>query len=659
MKKPVVAEDVSKLVSLTHPVYSPDGKKAVYTKVKVNEQQDDYNIQLWVRDEEAEETHQWTFDDGKHHQPVWSNDSKQLAFVIQKPKGVPQLAIIQSQGGGFKTLTNIPYGVSSPIFSPDGHFIYASVSLKKTESIHDEKKQERDDFAPAIYDELTYKADGKGFLEGRLTQIVKVNVSSGEVELVTNQQDQINHLNHTISPCGKWLAYIQTNTQTPYISDVCLLSLEDGTTNTITQSTGAYSTVSFSPNGEKLVYIGHEREFQNATLPTLWLYDLKEEKIFHLSEMLDMYVGSCMAGDSVIGDVPQQPQWTKDSQGFYALVSDQGSTGIYYFSIDGLAYPVRMEAEHITNFSLHPNESKCLISRLSPVSPSELYELTLGESTLKQLTFVHEDYVNEHALSLPEPISFQSKEGDSVHGWLMKPSQMEEGKKYPLILEVHGGPHVMYGHTYFHEFQMLASEGYAVVYVNPHGSHGYGQMFTDRVRGSYGDVDYEDVMGAVDHVLATYDFLDETRLGVTGGSYGGFMTNWIVGQTDRFQAAVTQRSISNWISFYGISDIGYYFTRWQMDGDIYDSVDKLWDRSPLKYVKQVNTPLLILHSDEDYRCPVDQGEQLFVALKELGKDTRLVKFPKASHDLSRSGHPAQRIQRLGFINDWFKEKLSK
>lgn len=503
---------------------------------------------------------------------------------------------------------------------------------------------------------MTYKADGRGFLDGRFTQIIQVDTHSGEVEAVTSGQHH--HVNHTLSPCGKWLAYVQSNPQKPYISDVCLRSLEDGTTKKITQSSGAYSTMSFAPNGESLVYIGHEREFQNATFSALWLYDLKEGNVVQLSEMLDMYVGNCMAGDSVMGEANQLPQWTKDSQGFYALVSDQGSTGIYYFSVEGLAYPVRLEAEHITNFSLHPDESKLLLSRLSPVSPSELYELTLGEADLKQITFEHGEFLKEHVLSVPEPFSFQSKEGDEVHGWFMKPSQMEEGKTYPLILEIHGGPHAMYGYTYFHEFQMLAAEGYAIVYINPHGSHGYGQMFSDRVRGSYGDVDYEDVMLAVDHVLKAYDFLDETRLGVTGGSYGGFMTNWIVGQTDRFHAAVTQRSISNWISFYGISDIGYYFTRWQIDGNIYDSADKLWDRSPLKYVKQVNTPLLILHSDEDYRCPVDQAEQLFVALKELGKDTRLVKFPKASHDLSRSGHPGQRIQRLTFIKDWFREKLS-
>lgn len=253
-------------------------KKAVFTKVTVNDKKNDYNIHLWVRDEETEELSQWTFEDGKHHQPVWSKDSRQLAFILQKPKEAPQLALIQCEGGGVRTLTAIPYGVSHPVFSLDGDFLYAAVSLKPSESVHDEKKEERDEFAAAVYDDLTYKADGRGFLDGRFTQIIQVNVHSGEVETVTSGQHH--HMNHTLSPCGKWLAYIQSNPQKPYISDMCLQSLEDGTTKKITQSSGAYSTVSFAPNGESLVYIGHEREFQNATFPALWLYDLKEGMSF-------------------------------------------------------------------------------------------------------------------------------------------------------------------------------------------------------------------------------------------------------------------------------------------------------------------------------------------------------------------------------------------
>lgn len=182
----------------------------------------------------------------------------------------------------------------------------------------------------------------------------------------------------------------------------------------------------------------------------------------------------------------------------------------------------------------------------------------MGEETAERLTDANQAFTEEHIISEPEELQFQTADGLTIHGWLIKPAQYEKGNTYPLILEVHGGPHAMYANAYFHEFQVLAAKGSAVVYVNPRGSHGYGQDFVNRVRGDYGGGDFKDVMAAVDHALGQYDFIDQERLGITGGSYGGFMTNWAVGHTNRFKAAVTQRSISNWISFYGVSDIGYF-----------------------------------------------------------------------------------------------------
>jgi dipeptidyl aminopeptidase/acylaminoacyl peptidase len=208
-----------------------------------------------------------------------------------------------------------------------------------------------------------------------------------------------------------------------------------------------------------------------------------------------------------------------------------------------------------------------------------------------------------------------------------------------------------------HEFQMLAAQGYAVVYTNPRGGLGYGQQFVNACRGDYGGGDYRDLMETVDYALSTYEFIDETRLGVTGGSYGGFMTNWIVGHTDRFKAAVTQRSISNWLSFYGVSDIGYFFTEDQIGGNAWEDTEQLWKHSPLAYVGNVNTPLLILHGEQDLRCPIEQAEQLYIALKRRRQTTRLVRFPGANHELSRGGHPHLRVRRLEHIAGWFNEHL--
>lgn len=223
---------------------------------------------------------------------------------------------------------------------------------------------------------------------------------------------------------------------------------------------------------------------------------------------------------------------------------------------------------------------------------------------MKQLTDANKDYLNRVTLSEPEEIQFTTSDGWPIQGWLLRPYGFKEGKKYPFVLEVHGGPHAMYGQTYFHELQLLAAKGYVVLYTNPRGSHGYGQKFVDACRGDYGGKDYRDLMEAVDYALKSYSFIDETRMGVTGGSYGGFMTNWIVSHTNRFKAAVTQRSISNWLSFYGVSDIGFFFTKWEHGYNLLENPEKLWDFSPLKYAKNVETPLLILHGEQDLRCPI-------------------------------------------------------
>jgi dipeptidyl aminopeptidase/acylaminoacyl peptidase len=215
----------------------------------------------------------------------------------------------------------------------------------------------------------------------------------------------------------------------------------------------------------------------------------------------------------------------------------------------------------------------------------------------------------------------------------------------------------MYANTFFHEFQMLAARGYAVLFTHPRGSHGYWETFVKACCGDYGGKDYLDLKSAVDHAVSCFDFIDENRLGVTGGSYGGFMTNWIVGHTNRFKAAVTDRSISNWLSFSGVSDIGYTFTPREIEGNIFTDAEKLWYHSPLHYAANVETPLLIMHGERDFRCPIEQAEQLFIALSHQGKPVSFIRFPDANHEMSRSGDPQQRVLRLKHMADWFESYL--
>ncbi len=238
----------------------------------------------------------------------------------------------------------------------------------------------------------------------------------------------------------------------------------------------------------------------------------------------------------------------------------------------------------------------------------------------------------------------------------MKPVDYEEGKKYPAILDIHGGPKTVYGEVFFHEMQYWANAGYFVFFCNPRGSDGRGNEFAD-IRGKYGTIDYDDLMAFTDAVLAKYPGIDRERVGVTGGSYGGFMTNWIIGHTDRFRAAASQRSIANWVSMGFTSDIGFYFEEDQVSTTPWQDIDKVWWHSPLKYADKVSTPTLFIHSEEDYRCWLAEGLQMFTALKYFGVDARLCMFRGESHELSRSGKPKHRIRRLQEITDWFDKYL--
>jgi dipeptidyl aminopeptidase/acylaminoacyl peptidase len=238
----------------------------------------------------------------------------------------------------------------------------------------------------------------------------------------------------------------------------------------------------------------------------------------------------------------------------------------------------------------------------------------------------------------------------------MRPANFEVGKKYPAILNVHGGPKMAFGEMFVHEMQCWAAAGFVVLFCNPRGSDGKGNDFDD-IRGKYGTIDYDDLMLFMDWAIETLPFVDGDRMGVTGGSYGGFMTNWIVGHTDRFRAAVTQRGICNWVSMAGLSDIGCFFVPDQQMADIWSDVEKLWWHSPLKYADQVKTPTLIIHADEDHRCEVSQGFQMFTALKRNGVECKMCVFKGENHDLSRNGRPRSRLARVQEIIRWFQERL--
>ncbi|OLS33683.1 S9 family peptidase [Bacillus sp. MRMR6] len=658
-KRGIVSDDLFQLTSVTNPQFAPDGQSFVYVQTTIDEEKDEYISNLYVQRLEDKKPVQWTFGTARNHSPRWSPDGTQLVFISTRT-GKSQIFVLGINGGEARQITFLSSGVSNPIWSPDGKKLAFTTPLKQDQTVFDQEEEKKPERLAALeVTKMKYKSDGEGFWKGHYRQAAVVDVDSGELTQLTDRDYSVSV--YDWSPDGKYLAVgadTAENSDLSFTYDVYLLEVEKKAMRLVTDGSGYFGSVAWSPDGRYLGMVGHRREFENATHAKIWLYPLDTKELTCMTPSdFDASVGDCIVGDFQQGASTPGLIWTKDSQGYYFIASEHGNTNIYYGHVNGVMEPILVGEQHVYGLTVDSASQKAIaaISTGDKLGDLWLYSLT-GEHDAEKLTAVNDVFLENIVLSNPEAIEFEGADGWKVQGWLMKPIGFEKGKKYPLLLEIHGGPHAMYGNTFMNEFQMLAAKGYAVLYVNPRGGHGYGQEFVDAVRGDYGGGDYQDLMRAVDYVLEKFDFIDADKLGVTGGSYGGFMTNWIVGHTNRFKAAVTQRSISNWISFYGVSDIGYYFTEWQIGTDLSD-IQTLWKHSPLAYVNQVDTPLLILHSEKDYRCPIEQAEQLFIALKRLGKKTMFVRFPEENHELSRSGKPSLRKSRLDYIINWFEEYI--
>jgi len=663
-KRALAAKDFTNIAVYSDPQVSSNGDTYAFVSTTVNEEKE-YVSHLYLQSLQEKTPTQWTFGNNKNSHPRFSPDGSQLVFQSNR-SGTPQLWLMNINGGEAKQLTTFKHGATNPVWTNDGtKIIFISIldydddvktqaELTKEEKEKLRKKKEKQ---PLIVNELKYKSDAQGFHDEKRSQLIMYDLENDTLTQLT--KGQAHHSFQDISPDGQYILFsANLNEEADYelTNDLYFLNTSTLEMEQLTNGNGGYQSAHFSPSGDKIACFGHEYEFNGATLNELYVFDVHSKERTCLSGDWDFQLGDAMIGDMRLGTSETGPIWSKDEKCLYFIGTDSGATGLYQVNLDGELTSLYKEDSHVFGFSYDKSKDAFILGMSTPTNPCDFYLLE-NESKLTRLTEANQSFLDEVALSTPEPLTVTAEDGWEIQGWLLKPYGFEEGKKYPFVLEVHGGPHAMYGQTFFHELQLLAAKGYVVLYTNPRGSHGYGQKFVDAVRADYGGKDYTDLMSAVDYVLENYSFIDETRLGVTGGSYGGFMTNWIVGHTDRFKAAVTQRSICNWLSFYGVSDIGYFFTKWELGHNLLEDPKKLWEFSPLKYVENVKTPLLILHGELDFRCPIEQGEQLFIALKHLRKDVEFVRFPGANHELSRSGHPDMRVERLNHILRWFDTYL--
>ncbi|MDY5742471.1 MAG: prolyl oligopeptidase family serine peptidase, partial [Lachnospiraceae bacterium] len=527
-----------------------------------------------------------------------------------------------------------------------------------------DKEKEKDWPQPTVITKKQYKFDGAGFLseEGqyqvRYLQLEEMLAWQSETLPTDRRPDTelVMALDHSFSlefADDACLLYTDhTDPQDEWCQEEVIYRYDraEGSSRILVPA-GAEESVSLlglSPNHECCIIAIKDRRYGYLTYPHIFAYQLQSGKSRLLNEGLEID-----PGDSLVADFQQQTRpvevlWLDETQ-FLLLASEHGKTVLYRGDTGGRMGKVIDRRFHLTGAVL-ADEDRLLITYSTLTVPSRLAMLRLSTGEVRDLYDPNQQFCREHRMVEPEMFYFKGYDNWEIQAWYLTPIT-DEGR-YPAILYIHGGPQVAYGESFFHEMQALAAAGYGVMMINPRGGSSYGQRFVASILGDYGNHDYDDLMIGVDEMLKRYPAIDPARLFVVGGSYGGFMTNWIVTHTDRFRAAVTQRSISNWLSFYGTSDIGADFVKWQLQHELPDA-KRLWELSPLAYAEQAKTPLLVLHSDEDHRCPKEQGEQMYMAMKRYGVETKMITFPKSGHGLSRTGLPNLRQQRLAAIRDWF------
>ena len=648
----VSIEDIRSLKMISDPQISPTGDQVALVITTINISLNEYNSNIWLADIQTGAIRSFTSGRGKDKYPRWSPDGSTLLFLSVPLKTQwhekAQLFTIPVSGGEAIQLTDFQSGVTSPQWSPNSQQILFTSLTQETETPETDVK---------IIRRIAYRFNEKGYFEGKRNHLFTITPSNPKPTQITHgaydveSPDWIDN-NHIAFISN--LAADADLTRDKYIYSV---SSSNSEPTQITHRKHVISVLKVAPKGDEIAYLGHDYRFGLATFQDLWVTSVDGEVTTNLTETFDYDIGNSVVCDTRIETPNCNPRWSLDAEDIYFTIIRSGIASLYKLSRDALTLqPILGRVNHSIEAWSRSNNGIIAYTILTTRVPIELWVLTNQQE--KQLSSMNDDWINQHVISSWESYSYQSSGGHTVDGWIIRPPNFQHDAKYPLLLEIHGGPRGVYGYSFMHEFQVLAAQGWIVMFVNPYGSGGYTQDFQSQLPGHYGERDYQDLMEVIDHAIQKYPFIDSNRLGVLGGSYGGFMTNWIITHTHRFKAAVTMRGISNWSSMFGCSDIGWTFVRREM-GDIlpWKNEELYQSKSPIRYVANARTPTLIIHSEEDYRCPIEQAEQFFTALKYHGIPTELIRFPKENHNLSRSGKPRHREERLNHIIRWFKTYL--
>lgn len=656
---PLTPADIGRIRTVGSPVLSPDGRRVAYVVTQVDAEANIYRSAIWLAAvDRSAPPRQLTSGRYLDQSPAWSPDGTVLAFASNRgdEAGAPHtLHTIPVDGPGeIVTLDrrNEPFETVS--WSPDGRrLIFVSRVRGSGYDVVDETAR-----PPRRVDRLFARSDGIGWTSDRPRQVFVIE-ATGYVRARQVTHERVDVHSPTWAPDGVRIACVAAlhdDADLGMENDIWILEVDapDKPWRKVTQTDGVFFFPSFDPDGKRLAFLqrrgpaGGRVGHRHARLAVV---DLESGERTVLTAGFDRHC--------TIWGVGQRPIWVGET--LYIGAEDEGRGSLVAVGTDSTVAFVDREQRLVGGFDVR--EGVIAFTASSITAPSELY-VRVGDEE-HRLSDHQEEFVRSFPSIPAERFAVVSEDGETVDAWIMRPAGFEPGKKYPCLLNIHGGPWTQYGEGWFDEFQLYASAGFAVLFSNPHGSTGYAETFARKILSpvssedpgtGWGGLDFSDMMAVVDAAVERYDFVDPARLGVMGGSYGGWATSWTITHTDRFAAACSERAINNHVSADWSSDMGGVILK-ETGVDALLHPEELVRMSPLTYVRDIDTPVLIVHSEGDLRCNVEQADALWVTLRRLGKEVEYWRFPGESHELSRTGSPAHRRQRAELIIDWFSRKL--
>lgn len=650
--KTLALKDFLKYQFLSDLQYAPDGKRAAFVVSSSNEAENTYDRTIWILENETcrQQMHL-----KKESDYLWEDNTHILFQAEKSEDGVTRYERFDVQGGEAEFAFELPFAAKKVMKIAGNQYAvlgeidfkfpdYYKMSKEEREAVISYYKEEED---YRVIDELPFWRNGGGYVANRRVALFVVDVEKGTCQRITGShvdvefadvyEGKVYYLGNHFETRRKWRQKVYRYDPQQEVLD-CVYDKED------MDLSGVYLL-----HGK--VHILGSQCLRYGMNENPYLYEVNEET----KDAIPVWVNEESVGNSVGSDCRLGRTRTVKAVGdaLYYLSTRRNSAHLYKITPDFQTECVLDLEGSLDDFDINA-QGEILGIAMWDGKLQEVYHVDAAGS-IKQCSHLNQAVLEDVYVAEYEKITVESQ-GVDIDGWILKPKDYDPSKTYPAILDIHGGPKTAYGEVFYHEMQLWANMGYFVFFSNPFGGDGRGNEFTE-VRGKYGTIDYENLMDFTDAVLAKYPQIDKERLGVTGGSYGGFMTNWIIGHTNRFAAAATQRSITNWLSFFGTSDIGPDFGADHQLANIYDNPEKLWFHSPMKYAGNIKTPTLIIHAEEDYRCPMSQAMQLYSSLEDRGIPAKLCCFKGENHELSRSGKPKHRVRRLQEITNWMEKYL--